>query len=100
MGLWLDLARLAAGGNAVILVALGTVWLRNYLDHGARHTLVLLVFAGLLFVENLVWLYVYLVRSDIAQWYVQTPPEIQISLMSLCGLEFVALGAMATISLR
>ncbi len=100
MALWLDLARLTAGANVVLLLALGAVWLRGYLDHGARHTLMLLVFAGFLFVENLVWLYVYVIRTDVSQWYVATSTGVQISLMSLCGLEFIALGAMASFTLR
>lgn len=100
MSLWLDLARVAAGANAVLLVVLGGIWLRNYLDHGARHTLMLLVFAAFLLVENLVWLYVYLLREDVVGWYVAAATEVQVSLMLLCGLEFVALGAITAITVR
>ena len=56
MAIWLDLARLTVGLNLVVLAALGGVWLRNYLDHGARHTLMFLVFAAVLGLQNLLWL--------------------------------------------
>lgn len=100
MSLWLDLGRLAAGINVVLLVGLGSVWLRNYLNHGARHPLMLLIFAGFLFLENLLWLYVYLLRNDIIGWYLATTTGVQASLMLLCGLETVALGVMAALTFR
>lgn len=100
MSLWLTVARLAAGANVVLLAVLGSIWLRNYRDHGARHTLMLLVFAGFLFVENLVWLYVYVVREDVVGWYLATGTDVQVSLMLLCGLEFVALAVMTAITAR
>ena len=100
MSLWLDLSRLAAGANAVLLATLGSIWLRNYLDHGARHTRLLLVFAGFLFLENLVWLYVYFIRADVVGWYLATGSDVQVSLMLLCGLEFVALVAMTVNTAR
>jgi hypothetical protein len=100
MTLWLEGGRLAAGVNVALLAVLGGVWLRNYLSHGARHTLVLLVFAGFLLLENLLWLYVYLFQGAVIDWYVVTSMEVQVGLMLLCGLETMALGAMAAITLR
>jgi hypothetical protein len=38
--------------NLLILLTLGSVWLRNYRRHGAAHTLGLLVFGAFLVVEN------------------------------------------------
>ncbi len=100
MSLWLELGRLAAGVNALFLLVLGGIWLRNYLNHGARHTLALLVFASFLFLENLLWLYVYLLRNDVVGWYLATSTDVQVSLMLLCGLESIALGAMTIITIR
>lgn len=65
----LDVARLAAAVNVVLLVALGSVWLRNYRSHGASHTLGLLVFAVFLLVENLLWLYFYVLHPDFIDWF-------------------------------
>lgn len=100
MSLWLDSARLAAAGNVGLLLVLGGIWLRNYLDHGARHTLVLLVFAGFLLLENALWLYVYFLHPGVIGWYNATTADVQVSLMLLCGLEFVALAAMTVITVR
>lgn len=91
MPLWLDVARASAGLNVVLLLALGSVWVRNYRRHGARHTLGLLVFAAFLLVENLLWLYFYLFRADFIGWYTGAATDVQIGITLLCGLELVAL---------
>ena len=100
MSLWLDVARVAAAANVVLLVGLGWIWLRNYRRHGAAHTLGLLVFDGFLLVENLLWLYLYFVRADFVGWYEETGPDVQFGMMLLCGLELVALVFLARISWR
>lgn len=91
MALWLDVARVAAGLNLVVLVALGTVWLRNYRQHGARHTLGLLVFAVFLLVENALWLYFYALHAEFIGWYVDAGTDVQVGVTLLCGLELIAL---------
>jgi hypothetical protein len=91
MDIWLDVARGAAAVNAVILVGLCTVWLRNYRRHGARHTLGLLVFGGFLLVENGLWLYFYLVNEGYVSCFSETSPVTQAGLAMLCGLELLAL---------
>lgn len=91
MSVWLDLARLLAGVNVLILVALGSVWFRGYRRHGASHTLGLLVFAAFLLVENALWLYFYVVHPGFVGWFEATSGEVQAGLTLLCGLEFLAL---------
>lgn len=91
MALWLDVARVAAGVNVLLLCGLGWVWLRNYRRHGARHTLGLLVFAAFLLVENALWLYFYVLHESFVGWFVGAGPEVQVGLALLCGLELVAL---------
>lgn len=100
MSAWLDAARVAAGLNLLILLALGSVWLRNYRRHGAAHTLGLLVFGALLVVENALWLYFYLVHPAFIGWFVDAGPDVQVGMTLLCGLELVALVALARITLR
>lgn len=100
MALWLDLARVAVALNMVVLGALGGVWLRNFLDHGARHTLMLLVFAVVLFLQNVVWLYFYTLHADYVGWYLASGLDIQIGLLALCGLELVGLAVLASFTLR
>jgi hypothetical protein len=98
MSLWLDAARVAAGANVLLLVVLGWVWLGNYRRHGAAHTLGLLVFAGFLLLENLLWLYLYLPGGDLAGWFAVTGAGVQASVTMLCGLELVALLLLARIT--
>lgn len=88
---WLDAARVLAGLNVVLLVALGSIWLRGYRRHGASHTLSLLVFAAFLLVENGLWLYFYAVHPAFIGWFVNSSADVQMGLTLLCGLEFVAL---------
>jgi len=100
MAIWLDLSRVAIGLNLVLLAALGGVWLRNYLDHGARHTLMLLVFATVLVLQNLLWLYFYTLHSDFVGWYVASGIDVQLGILALCGLELVGLAVLASFTLR
>ncbi|WP_435152095.1 hypothetical protein [Haladaptatus sp. DFWS20] len=91
MTFWLDVARIAAAVNVVLLLVLGSVWLRNYRNHGARHTLGLLVFAGFLLVENGLWLYFYVLHPKFVGWFVNAGGDVQVGMTLLCGLELVAL---------
>lgn len=100
MSVWLTAARLAAAANLVLLVALGSVWLRGYRRHGASHTLGLLVFAAFLVVENVLWLYFYLLHPAFIGWYTATTAEVQAGITALCGLELVALLVLVRITWR
>jgi len=100
MSLVVDAAIAAAGANAVLLAALGRVWLGNYREHGADHTLGLLVFAAFLLVENLLWLYLYLLRPEFAAWVDGTGAVVRVGVALLCGLELLALAVLARVTLR
>lgn len=100
MGVWMTVAQIAAAANLLLLGALGSVWLRNYRRHGASHTLAYLVFAAFLFVENVLWLYLYVLNDAFVGWYDVTTPTVQASMALLCGLETVALLAVTRITLR
>lgn len=98
MSVWLELGRVTAGVNVLLLLALGSVWLRNYRRHGASHTLGLLVVAGFLLIENLVWLYFYLAHPGYIAWFTATTTDVQVGTMLLCGLELIALAVLARIT--
>lgn len=98
MTVWLDVARAAAGVNVLLLLALGSVWQRNYRQHGARHTLGLLVVAAFLLVENALWLYFYLVHPAFIGWFVAAGSDVQLGMAMLCGLELVALAFLTRIT--
>lgn len=91
MSAWLNVALGMAAVNLLLLVVLGSIWLRNYRLHGASHTLGLLVFAAFLAVENVLWLYFYGVHPAFVGWFVNSGTDIQLGLTLLCGLETVAL---------
>jgi hypothetical protein len=91
MTILLEAARGAAAVNVLLLLVLGSIWLRNYRQHGATHTLVMLVFAGFLLVQNVLWLYLYLLHPDFVGWFVNSSADIQIGMTLLCGLETGAL---------
>lgn len=84
MSVLLDVARLAAGLNVVLLVILAWIWGRNYRQIRSKQTLGTLVFALALQAENVVALYYYL-----------SPPPMSVAavraMMVLQVLESVAL---------
>lgn len=98
MVIWLDIARAAAAVNLVLLFGLGSVWVRNYRQHGARHTLGLLVFAVFLLVENALWLFFYIFHPRFIGWFVNAGTDIQVGMSFLCGLELVALVVLVRIT--
>lgn len=100
MSLWITMARLAAGANLLLAAGLGTVWLRNYRRHGASHTLALVVVAGFLLAENALWLFFYTAHPGFVGWFVDAGTDVQAGVTMLCGLELVALVALARITWR
>lgn len=98
MSLWLDVGLAAAAVNLGLLAALGTVWLRNFRQHHASHTLGLLIFAALLVVQNALWLYFYGMHPAFIGWYVNAGMDVQLGVTGLCGIETVALAVLTRIT--
>jgi hypothetical protein len=98
MSVWLEVGLAAAAVNLGVLVALGAVWIGNYRRHHASHTLGLLVFGGFLVVQNALWLYFYGLHPAFIGWYVNAGVDVQLGMTGLCGLETVALVALARIT--
>lgn len=94
-------AKLAVGLNLVLLAVLGWVWLRNYLDLRSKHTLGMLVFAVLLFVENGFALYTYQFDSLLSGWFGSSavPAEAWTAMLLFHALETVGLGFLAWVTL-
>jgi hypothetical protein len=94
MSLLIDAARVAVGLNVVLLAVLGSVWGRNYWRLRSKHTLGMLVFAALLFLENAFALYFYLIDPDLSFWFSTQVPDIAWRAMLLFHLlELLAIGA-------
>ncbi|QLH77719.1 hypothetical protein HZS55_10585 [Halosimplex rubrum] len=87
MGTWLTVATALAGLNALLLVALGVVWLRNYRTFGTNLILGLLAFAGVMLLENLVAIYYFFSM----QMLYAADPVAQQAVVVLRALQFLAL---------
>lgn len=91
-GLWPTVARISAAVNVLLLLGLGYVWARNYLQFRSKHTLGLFVFSALLLAENGCALYYYLVDPTLSAWFATAVPGIAWrAMMLLHVLETVAL---------
>jgi hypothetical protein len=100
MGIWLDVARVTATLNVFVLLSLVYVWVGNYRQHGADHTLGLIVVGGFLLVENVLWVYFYVLDDAYVDWFVATGTMMQLGLSMLCVLEFAALLFLARLTWR
>lgn len=98
MSLWLDVARVSAGLNVALLLGLGYVWGRNYRQFRSKHALGLVVFAGLLLLQNVLWLYLYDGNADLRGWLYAGVPLARQAVMGLCVLETGALSFLAWIT--
>lgn len=100
MSLLLEIGRVAILANLALLLALGYVWVSSYRQTRALYPLALAVFAGLLLVQNGVWLYLYVGHDGYVYWFTDADLGLQVALMSLCGLETAALVALGWLTLR
>lgn len=100
MSTLLTAALVAAGVNAVLLAGLLLVWFNSYRSIGASHTMGLLVVGSFLMVENGLWLYFYGIDKTFRGWYVVVGTMPQVGMFALCGLETVALAALAYITFQ
>lgn len=99
MVVWIDLARVAVALNMALLAVLGYVWGRNYLQLRSKHTLGLLLFAGILFGENALALYFYLLDPLLSQWFSQAVPDpAWQAMVALHVVETVGLGVLTWIT--
>ena len=93
MSLMLDIARLAAGVNILLLAGLIGIWANNYRQMQAPLLLGLMTFGALLLAENVSALYFYLTAPAMPTLAVQSMMLIQV-------LETVAIAALAYVTWR
>ena len=91
MAIWLDLARLAAAVNVLLLVGLSYVWGKNAAKFRTKHTYGLVTFSLLLLVENALTLYMYTFDPTVSTWMEGAIPFAQAAMLALRGVELVAL---------
>jgi hypothetical protein len=95
MSVWVDLARVAAGLNVLVLLGLSYLWGRNAWRFRSKHASGLAVFAVLLLVENALALYVFAVDPALVAWIGASAPLAQAAMMALRGVELVAVVVLA-----
>ena len=88
LGLLLDVARVSAGLNVLLLLALGYVWLRAYEQVRSNQTLGMLVFTAFLLAENVLALYYYFSGLSVSLPAMQA--MMILSLLETLGLAFLA----------
>lgn len=94
---------LAMGGivlaavNAVLLAVLGAVWLRNYRQFQSAMVLGLVAFSAALLVENVVAIYFFF---DSMHTFYVADPFVGSVVFAMRGLEFVAVGFLAAVTVR
>ncbi len=80
--------------NVLLLIGLGYVWGRNFLQFRSKHTLGLLVFAVLLGFENALAIYFFVFQPTLTAWINTAslvPPIAQQAMLALRILEFVGI---------
>jgi hypothetical protein len=91
MALLVDLFRVFTLLNLVLLVGLGYVWGRNWLELRSKHALGLLLFAVFLLGENALAAYFFILDPTLSAWIVDAqlvPRPAQVAMSSLRILEF------------
>lgn len=97
---WVLLATIATAVTVVLLGVLVVVWVQNYLELRSKHTLGLLLFGSLLFVENAFTLYYYLLDPTLSVWFNSAVPDVAWqALMLFHVLEMVAVGFLTWVTL-
>ena len=95
MAVWVDLTRVAAGANVLVLLGLSYLWGRSAWRFRSKHTVGLAVFALLLLVENAIAVYVFSVDPRLTAWIAASAPVAQKAMMALKVIELGALAALA-----
>ncbi|WP_227380801.1 hypothetical protein [Haladaptatus halobius] len=92
MAIWIDALRITIGVNLLLIVALLSVWGRNYIQFRSKHALGLFVFGVMLFAENALALYFFLFDPVLHLWFSQQMPVIaQRAIMLIRIFETIAL---------
>ena len=96
MGPLISAAAALAGCNALLLLALLGVWVRNYSTFGTNLVLGLATFAVAMLAENVVALYYFFSMQS----FYAGDPHVQQAVLVLRALQFVAVAVLSYVTLR
>lgn len=91
MAVLIDVMHVFTVLNLLLLISLGYVWGRNFLQFRSKHTLGLLVFAVLLGLENALGIYFFVFDPVLSTWINAAklvPPIAQWAMLALRVFEF------------
>jgi hypothetical protein len=91
MAVLIDAMRAFSALNVLLLLGLGYVWGRNFLQFRSKHTLGLLVFSTLLLAENALAIYFFVFDPTLTHWVTTAslvPPPAQQAMLALRLFEF------------
>lgn len=94
MAVLIDTMRAFTALNVLLLLGLGYVWGRNFLQFRSKHTLGLLVFALLLGFENALAIYFFVFQPTLTAWVDSpqlVPPIAQTAMLALRVFEFAGI---------
>jgi len=97
MGPYVMAGAALAGVNAVLLVALAGIWVRNYREFRSNLVLGLVAFSLVMLVENLVAVYFFL---DSMQMLYATDPLVGQVVLGMRTLQLVAIAFLTYVSLQ
>ncbi|PSP38595.1 hypothetical protein BRC71_05420 [Halobacteriales archaeon QH_7_65_31] len=101
MNSWILAVQITIAVTLVLLSVLVVVWGRNYRRVRSRQTLGMLVFAGILLVENGFALYVYSLDPVLSVWFgEQVPNEPWLAMSLFHVLEALAVGFLTYVTLE
>lgn len=97
MSVWITAIQAAAFVNVILLLGLGAVWGRNYVEYRSKYTLALVMFVLFLLIENVLSLYMYLLDPNLSTWLASdyTPTYGLQAMMGLHVLETAGLSFLA-----
>jgi hypothetical protein len=91
MSVAIDVFRVFSALNVLLVLGLGYIWGRNYLQFRSKHTLGLCVFALFFLLENALAVYFFVFEPTLSVWIISprfVPPIAQFAMTSLRVLEF------------
>jgi hypothetical protein len=99
--LLVDVVRALTLLNLALLLGLGVVWGRNWLELRSKHALGLLLFAGFLIGEHALGAYLFIFDPVVSGWIADpalVPPPAQYAMTAFRALEFVGLAFLSWIT--
>jgi hypothetical protein len=99
MSVLLTLLRASAALSVVLLVGLIYIWGRNYFIFRSKHTVGLLIFAGILLLQNAISVYFFVFHPAVSHWIANDVASVhQLPMFVITSVYVLGLGGIAFIT--